>query len=113
MLSTVMKSDDRIRYATVCDMEGKELGTKIREGIKPLLSDEEHKETLSYAVNSMKARNKLSPKLGKNQYVFAVYDKLSRLTMPIGDKYMLLITWGPEGATMDIFKHIQKALQKT
>lgn len=113
MLGNIMKSDDRIRYATVCDMEGKELGTKIREGIKMVLNDEEHKETLSYAVNSMKARNKLSPKLGKTQYVLAVYDDLCRLTMPIGDKYMLLVTWGPKGFTLDLFTHLRKALQQT
>ena len=60
MLSLVMKSDDRIRHVTVCDMEGQVLGTKIREGVKPLLNDEEHKEALIYAVNSMKVREKLS-----------------------------------------------------
>lgn len=108
-----MKSDDRIRYATVCDMGGKELGMQIREGVKPILNDEEHKETLTFAVNHMKERSKLSSKLGKTQYVFAAYDNLDRLTMPIGDKYMLLITWAPQGATLDIFKHIQKALQQT
>lgn len=113
MLGKIMKSDDRIRYATVCDMEGKELGIKIRKGVKLLLNEEEHKETLSYAINSMKARNKLSPKLGKTQYVLAVYDDLCRLTMPIGDKYMLLMTWGLEAFTLDIFKHIRKALLQT
>ncbi|MGI0047869.1 MAG: hypothetical protein ACREBB_11910 [Nitrosotalea sp.] len=105
-----MKSDDRIRYATVCDMEGQVLGTEIREGLKPLLNDDEHKEALMYAVNSMRVREKLSAKLGKNHYVLAVYDNLCRLTMPIGNKYMILITWGPEG-TLDIFKNIQNAFK--
>lgn len=110
MLNSVMKSDERIRYATVCDMEGQVLGTEIREGLKPLLNDEEHREALIYAVNAMKVRAKLSAKLGKNQYVLAVYDNLCRLTMPIGDKYMLLITWGPE-TTLDILKNIRNALK--
>ena len=110
MLDSVMKSDDRIRYATVCDMEGKVLGTEMKEGLKPLLTDEEHKEALMYAVNSMKIREKLSAKLGKNQYVLAVYDNLCRVTMPIGDKYMLLLTWGPE-TSLDILKNIRNALK--
>ena len=110
MLDSVMKSDDRIRYATICDMDGQVLGTKIREGIKPLLDDEEHKEALMYAVNSMKVREKLSVKLGKNQYVLAVYDNLCRVTMPIGNKYMLLLTWGPE-TSLDILKNIRNALK--
>jgi hypothetical protein len=110
MLSRVMKSDDRIRYATVCDMEGQVLGTEIREGLKPLLNDEEHREALMYAINAMKVREKLSAKLGKNQYVLAVYDNLCRLTMPIGNKYLLLLTWGPE-TSLDILKNIRDALK--
>ena len=110
MLDTVIKSDDRIRYATICVMDGQVLGTKIREGLKPLLDDDEHKEALMYAVNAMKIREKLSAKLGKNQYVLAVYDNLCRVTMPIGNKYMLLLTWGPE-TSLDILKNIRNALK--
>ena len=110
MLDSVMKSDDRIRHATVCDMEGSVLGTKMREGLKPLLSDEEHKDALVYAVNAMKVREKLSAKLGRNQYVLAVYDNLCRVTMPIGNKYMLLLTWGPD-TPLDILKNIRNALK--
>ncbi len=110
MLSSVMKSDSRIRYATICDMEGQVLGTEMQEGLKPLLSDEEHREALMYAVNAMKIREKLSVKLGKNQYVLAVYDNLCRLTMPVGNKYMLLITWGPD-TSLDILKNIRDAIK--
>ena len=110
MLNSLMKSDERIRYATVCDMEGQVLGTEIREGLIPLLNDEEHREALFYAINSMKVREKLSAKLGKNQYVLAVYDNLCRLTMPLGNKYMLLVTWGPE-TSLDILKNIRNALK--
>ncbi len=110
MLNSVMKSDSRIRYATVCDMEGQVLGTEIQEGIKTLLNEDEHREALMYAVNAMKVREKLSAKLGKNHYVLAVYDNLCRLTMPIGDKYMLLLTWSPE-ASLDIIKNIRNALK--
>ena len=110
MLSSVMKSDSRIRYATVCDMEGQVLGTEMREGLKMLLNEEEHREALMYAINAMKVREKLSAKLGKNQYVLAVYDNLCRLTMPIGSKYMLLLTWGPD-TSLDILKNIRDALK--
>jgi hypothetical protein len=94
-------------------MEGKELGTRIREGVKPLLNDKEHKETLHYAVRAWKERNKLTPKIGNPHYVLAVYDDLRRLTMPLGNKYMILITWGPEGGTPEIFKHLRETLQET
>ena len=59
MLGLVMKSDERIRYATVCDMEGQVLATQIREGVKPLLNEDEHREAVIYAINAMKVREKL------------------------------------------------------
>lgn len=107
ILDNVLKTDHHIRYATICDMEGNELGTTIREGVTPLLNDEEHKETLQYAVSAWKTRGKFAPKIGKGKYVLAVYENLRRLTMPLGNKHMLLITWGPDGGTQDIVNHIQ------
>ena len=110
MLRSVMKCDPRIRHATICDMDGVVLGTEMREGLKPLLDEDEHKEALVYAINAMKVRQKLSAKLGNNQYVLAVYDNLCRLTMPIGGKYMLLITWSPD-TTLDVIKNIRDAIK--
>ena len=107
LLDDIMNTDLHIRYATICDMDGKEIQTSIRENVIPLLNDEETKETLHYAVNAWKTRSKFAPKIGKGKYVLAVYEKLRRLTMPIGEKYLLLITWGTDGGTADIIKHLQ------
>ena len=85
LLDDIMNTDLHIRYATICDMDGNEIQTSIRENVTPLLNDEETKETLHYAVNAWKTRSKFVPKIGKGKYVLAVYERLRRLTMPIGD----------------------------
>ena len=107
LLDNIMNTDHHIRYVTICDMEGKEIQTAIRKDVAPLLNDEETKETLHYAVNAWKTRSKFAPKIGKGKYVLAVYEKLRRLTMPVGEKYLLLITWGTDGGTTDIIEHLQ------
>ncbi len=107
VLDNIMHTDHHIRYATICDMDGSEVKTAVREGITPLLNDEEHKETLRYAASAWKTRAKFAPKIGKGKYVLAVYENLRRLTMPLGNKYMILITWGPEGGTANIVEHLQ------
>jgi len=107
LLDDIMNTDLHIRYATICDMDGNEIQTSIRENVTPLLNDEETKETLHYAVNAWKTRSKFAPKIGKGKYVLAVYERLRRLTMPIGEKYLLLITWGTDGGTADIIEHLQ------
>ena len=107
ILESIMHTDKHIRYATIADMQGKEISTRVRAGIEPFLNAQETKETLQYAANAWKVRKSFEPKVGKGLYVLAVYEKLRRLTMPISDKYLLMVTWGTEGGTIDIIDHLQ------
>lgn len=107
ILENVMHTDKQIRYATIFDNEGKEIGTRIRDGMEPFLDELDTKETLRYAANAWKIRRSFEPKIGKGRYVLAVYDKLRRLTMPIGDKYLLMVTWGIEGGSSQIIEHLE------
>jgi hypothetical protein len=107
ILEKIMHTDEHIRYATIADMEGNEIKSRVREGVEPFLNPKETKETLLYAANAWKIRKSFEPKVGKGQYVLAVYEKLRRLTMPIADKYLLMVTWGTDGGTTDIVEHLQ------
>ena len=107
ILDSIMRTDEHIRYATIADIQGKEISTRVREGIEPFLNAQETKETLQYAANAWKVRKSFEPKVGKGLYVLAVYEKLRRLTMPIADKYLLMVTWGTEGGTINIVERLQ------
>ena len=50
------------------------------------------KRLLEFAVNSWKTRSQLEPKLGKGRYVLAEYKRIKRITMPLGDNYLLYMT---------------------
>lgn len=106
ILENIMRTDNHIRYATVFDSEGKEIKTSIRKDVEPFLDAQATKETLHYAAEAWKTRRTFEPKIGKGQYVLAVYEKLRRLTMPLGDKYLLMVTWGTDGGTADIIERI-------
>jgi hypothetical protein len=106
ILENIMHTDKHIRYATIADTEGNELKTRVREGIEPFLNAQETMDTLKYAAKAWKTRKTFAPKVGKCQYVMAVYEKLRRLTMPIGEKYLLMVTWGTDGGSSDIVEHI-------
>ena len=107
ILENVMHTDKQIRYATIFDNAGNEVVTNIREGVEPFLNETDTKETLHYAANAWKIRRTFEPKVGKGKYVLAVYDKLRRLTMPIGDKHLLMVTWGIEGGSAQIIEHLE------
>jgi hypothetical protein len=87
-----MKSDPKIRLVTICDQNGKIMHSDHREGVRNLLSPEESKKSLDLAVNAWKTRSELAPKIGKGKYVLAEYEKIKRITMPLGDNHLLYVT---------------------
>src|SRR3954465_290282 len=87
----IMNIDPKIRLVTICDTNGKVLFSDHRQGVKNLLSPEESKKSLELAVNSWKIRSELAPKIGKGKYVLAEYEKIKRITMPLGDDHHLLL----------------------
>jgi hypothetical protein len=87
-----MKSDPKIRLVTICDQNGKIMHSDHREGVRNLLTPEESKKSLDLAVNAWKTRSELAPKIGKGKYVLAEYEKIKRITMPLGDNHLLYVT---------------------
>ena len=63
-----------------------------RPGVINLLSPEESKKSLEMAVNAWKTRTELAGKIGKGKYVLAEYEKIKRITMPLGNDHLLYIT---------------------
>src|SRR5215207_9574219 len=88
----VMNSDPRIRLVTICDLDGKIMHSGHRQGVINLLTPEESKKSLDLAINAWKIRGELAPKIGKGKYVLAEYEKIKRITMPLGDDHVLYIT---------------------
>ena len=103
-----MNIDPKIRLVTICDINGKVLSSDHRQGVKNLLSPEESKESLELAVNSWKIRTKLAPKIGKGKYVLAEYEKIKRITMPLGDNNILYVTTEPEADHSNIINSLHR-----
>ena len=92
----IMDLDPKIRLVTICDMDGKILFTDHRPGVTNLLTNDESRKSLEMAVKAWKSRMELAPKIGRGKYVLAEYEKIKRITMPLGDKQLLYITTEPE-----------------
>jgi hypothetical protein len=104
----IVNIDPNIRLVTICDVEGKMMYSRHRQGVKNLLSSEESKESLEMAMTAWKIRTKLAPKIGKGKYVLAEYEKIKRITMPFGDDLLLYVTTEPEADHSNIINRIRK-----
>ena len=106
--SNIMKLEPNIRMVTICDSNGKIMFSDHKPGVTNLLSPEESKKSLQMAVNAWKSRNELVGKIGKGKYVLAEYEKIKRITLPLGGDHMLYITTEPEADHVKILEGISK-----
>jgi hypothetical protein len=104
----IMGIDPKIRLVTICDIDGKIMYSEHRQGVKNLLSPEESKKSLELAVNSWKTSGQLSPKIGKGIYVLAEYEKIKRITMPLGNSHLLYVTAELESDHTKLIDRIRK-----
>lgn len=110
LLDRVMDLDENIRHARVCDMSGNVVCSRQRPGVVNLLTEEETRESLKYSVNSWKVRAQLADKIGKGRYVLAVYEKLRRVTLPLDQNHLLLVSFDNKGGQMDIVEKLENEL---
>ena len=109
----IMNIDSKIRLVTICDVNGKMMYSDYREGIENLLTPEESKKSLKLAINAWKIRSNLAPKIGKGKYVLAEYEKVKRITMPLGKNHLLYITTDVQADHSSIIRKIgELAAQK-
>ncbi|MFY9301648.1 MAG: hypothetical protein WAO91_10730 [Candidatus Nitrosotenuis sp.] len=111
LLDRVMDLDKNIRHTRVCDMSGNVVCSRQRPGVVNLLTEEETRESLKYSVNSWKVRAQLADKIGKGRYVLAVYEKLRRVTLPLDQDHLLLVSFDNKGGQMDILEKLENELR--
>ena len=86
----ILDADKTIRYVGVYDYG--ELHDKTRKGLKNYLTREETEMALSQAVYRWSTRKKTSEKIGKPIYALAKYEKIYRITVPIGGAGLILVS---------------------
>jgi len=86
----ILEFNEKIRYAAVYDYG--ELVDKIRPGVISHLTREETETSLSQAIYRWSTRKKTANKIGAPIYALAKYEKIYRITIPIGGAGLILIT---------------------
>ena len=87
-----MGIDSAIRYAVIQNDSGEKMYGGFKDGIIPILNDDELKMMHYYASQRWQTRKNIEHKLGNTRYAMAEYDKLKRITFPIDEKHLLMLT---------------------
>ena len=104
LLKKIVELDDTVRFGAICNKFGEITAKHPREGVALHLNDYETSKLLREASNSWHYRHQLSYKLGKGKFALAVYEKLIRLTIPIDQENLLLLT-------LENFENISKLVE--
>jgi len=90
--SQILKSDPKIRFASVFDQWAKHVGGGMRNGMKSLLSEHMENELVNLSIIDWKARKASAKMLGKTKYSMAEYDTIKRFSFYLGDDHLLLVS---------------------
>lgn len=103
-----------LRWVGVANRYGVLLSVEQRDNLKPFMTEEENEEYAANAVKRYTTRIKFQTKIGKLNYAFGRYEKISRVTIPINQYYYLLLTFDPEEKNYDdlIMKKIVPLIRK-
>ena len=105
-----MDSDVNIRHSIITDIEGNILATSHRDGVTNFLSPEETANSLKRAAVAWKGRRELSSKIGNGLYAVAAFEKITRMTFPIGDDYLIFVSLGSDTVRRDLHEGGQKQI---
>ncbi len=108
----IMELDPSIRFAGICDETGDTKYGGMRQGMSSLLSPEETRKSNLQALGRWGLRNALTPKTGKGRYAMAEYEKIKRVTIPLDDNYLLLVTMEVEADHNRILERTLKMIKQ-
>lgn len=118
LLQIIMDSNVNIRHSIVADLDGNIITVNHREGVTNYLSQDETAASLRRAASAWHARKQLKPKIGAGRYAVIVFDKITRITFPLGKNNLLFVSMGSEkvrtdfheGGQRDIIEHVLNIL---
>lgn len=106
----ILDCDNKIRYVAIYDYG--ELYDKIRPGITSYLTKEETEISLSQAIYRWSTRKKTVSKIGKPIFAMAKYEKVYRVTIPIGGAGLILVSLDLDADVNEIIENILKIQSK-
>jgi len=112
LLEKIIQSDDIVRFASICDRFGTIEEKLQRDGQSLLLNEYDTDKLVKEGASSWFYRRQLSNKIGKGQYAMAAYEKIIRLTIPLDDSRILLVSLDNVRETPKIVDTIKKILQE-
>lgn len=88
----LLNLDISLRWIGISNKYGVLINVEQRQGLQPLMSEEESEEYTAAAISRYRTRVKFQTKIGKLNYAVGRYENVTRVTVPISNDYFVLLT---------------------
>ncbi len=97
----MIEMDESISWVGITNKHSVLLASEKKQGIDPLLTDEENEDFSTSSITRYKSLKSVAPKIGRTIYAFGRYRNKCRATIPINDDFYLLLMLDPTIKTFD------------
>jgi len=112
MCSMILGLEPQIRGVLVYHFNGELLGGGMREGVESYLPPEEIAKSTLNTILRWKTRELIYPFLGNGRYSVTEYKKIKRITFPLNESILLIVTTEVEVDHDRIIKKILQLIDK-
>jgi len=112
LFSDVLEINNGIRYAVIQNNTGVKIAGGFRDGVTPILNEDELQMMHYYASQRWQTRKNIEHKIGNIKYAIAEYDKIKRISLPIDAKHLLMIATETKSDHSQIIKKTLELIQQ-
>jgi hypothetical protein len=102
LYESIFNLDPKVRFVAILNLQGKLVHRGHRKDIENYLNSLDQMTSVQHALESWHLRSQYVEQIGPTKYAMAIYEKIRRYTVPIGQTHLLYLTTEP-----DIFSNIQ------
>jgi len=92
LLNMLMDFDKSVRFGAICNPQGEILWHTQREGVKNIVPFDDTKQTILRAIGAWGENFKIKDLVGAGLYSITSYEKIKRISVPLGDGNTLFVS---------------------
>jgi hypothetical protein len=96
LYESILSLDPKVRFVAILNLQGKLVHKGHRREIQSYLNSLDQMTSVQHALESWHLRSQYVEQIGLTKYAMAIYEKIRRYTVPIGQTHLLYITTEPD-----------------
>ena len=96
LYESILNVNPKIRFVAILNLEGKLIHKGHRRDIESYLDSLDQLTSVQHALESWHLRSQYVEQIGLTKYAMAIYEKIRRYTVPIGQTHLLYFTTEPD-----------------